>query len=82
MSDPATDQVHLEAKQSYLASLPAADPNAPNIVIIFFDDLGWGDLSSYGNALIQTPQIDAIAADGLRMTSFYSASPVCTPSRA
>ncbi|MEK9822698.1 MAG: sulfatase [Gammaproteobacteria bacterium] len=82
LSDPVTDQVHLEAKQSYLASLPAADPNAPNIVIIFFDDLGWGDLSSYGNALIETPQIDAIAAEGLRMTSFYSASPVCTPSRA
>lgn len=54
----------------------------PNVVIVLFDDLGWGDLSSYGNQLIRTPRIDQAAAEGLRMTNFYSASPVCTPSRA
>ena len=50
--------------------------------MIFFDDLGFGDLSSYGNRLIETPQIDRAAEEGLVMTGFYSASSVCTPSRA
>jgi arylsulfatase A-like enzyme len=76
------EPTHLEQKQAYLAALPKAEPAAPNFVVIFFDDLGYGDLSSYGNRLIDTPSIDAAAAEGLRMTSFYSASPVCTPSRA
>jgi len=70
-------------KQRYLDDVDLVDPyRAPNFVIVLFDDLGWGDLSSYGNRLIRTPRIDAAAADGLRMTDFYSASPVCTPSRA
>ena len=74
---------HAVQKADYLAGLPAVDPErAPNFVIILFDDLGWGDLSSYGSALIRTPRIDAIAAEGVRLTDFYSASPVCTPSRA
>ncbi|MGI9591163.1 MAG: sulfatase-like hydrolase/transferase [Myxococcota bacterium] len=74
---------HLEQKQRYLASLPRVDPaTAPRFVVILFDDLGWGDLSSYGNGLIRTPRIDRAAAEGLRMTDFYAASPVCTPSRA
>ena len=51
-------------------------------IIINFDDLGYGDLSSYGNKLIKTSAIDSLAAKGVRMTSFYSCSPVCTPSRA
>lgn len=74
---------HLEGKDAYLASVPRVDPEAaPNFVVIFFDDLGYGDLSVYGNRLIDTPQIDRAAAEGLRFTQFYSASPVCTPSRA
>ncbi|MFK7895741.1 MAG: sulfatase [Myxococcota bacterium] len=74
---------HLSEKEAYLASLPQVDPaHAPNFVVIFFDDLGYGDLSSYGNALIETPHIDRAAAEGIRFTEFYSASPVCTPSRA
>ena len=81
-TDPNTDETHLLAKQEYLAEMPPAKENAPNIVVIFFDDLGWGDLSSYGNQLIETPNIDSIAAQGLLMTDFYSSSPVCTPSRA
>ncbi len=72
----------LEEKQAYLDTLPKAAETAPNVVVIFFDDLGWGDLSSYGNQLIQTPRMDKAAAEGLLMTDFYSASPVCTPSRA
>ena len=81
-TDPNTDETHFLAKQEYLAEMPPAKENAPNIVVIFFDDLGWGDLSSYGNQLIETPNIDSIAAQGLLMTDFYSSSPVCTPSRA
>lgn len=73
---------HAEQKASYLASLPSVPPEAPNVVVIFFDDLGWGDLSSYGNRLIKTPHMDKAADEGLLMTDFYSASPVCTPSRA
>ncbi|MCP3983392.1 MAG: sulfatase [bacterium] len=74
---------HASEKAAYLATIPEVDPaDAPNFVVIFFDDLGWGDLSSYGSQLIRTPHIDRAAAEGLRMTDFYSASPVCTPSRA
>lgn len=78
-----TPPEHAEQKAAYLASLPRVDAaTAPRIVVILFDDLGYGDLSVQGNRLIRTPQIDRIAAAGLRMTQFYSASSVCTPSRA
>ena len=56
--------------------------NLPNIVLIFCDDLGYGDLGCYGSAKNRTPNIDKLAQDGIRFTSFYSSSPVCTPSRA
>jgi arylsulfatase A-like enzyme len=72
----------LEAKRAYLAGLGKPGRPLPDIIIILADDLGWGDLSSYGNRLIRTPNIDALARDGVRMTEFYSASPVCSPSRA
>lgn len=54
----------------------------PNFVIIFADDLGYGDLSCYGNRAYKTPNLDRMAAEGVRFTSFYSASPGCSPSRA
>jgi arylsulfatase A len=53
----------------------------PNIVLIYCDDLGYGDLGCYGSS-IRTPNIDRLAADGVRFTQFYSANPVCSPSRA
>jgi arylsulfatase A len=53
----------------------------PNIVVILADDQGYGDLGSYGHPTIRTPNIDRMAAEGQRWTSFYAA-PVCTPSRA
>src|SRR5688500_14446675 len=54
----------------------------PNLVIIFADDLGYGDLGCYVSPVIRTPSLDRMAAEGLRFTDFYSASEVCTPSRA
>lgn len=54
----------------------------PNIIVLFADDMGYGDLSSYGHPTIQTPQLDRMADEGLRLTSFYVAASVCTPSRA
>jgi arylsulfatase A-like enzyme len=52
-----------------------------NFVVIFCDDLGYGDLGSFGNPTIRTPHLDRMAAEGQRWTSFYSADSVCTPSR-
>jgi arylsulfatase A-like enzyme len=72
----------LAQKQEYLGRLRQTGAALPNIVIILFDDLGWGDLGAYGNRLIATPHMDRLARDGVRMTEFYAASPVCTPSRA
>jgi arylsulfatase A len=61
---------------------PSPTPaRAPNIVLILADDLGWGDLAVQGGGL-PTPRLDALAASGTRLTSFYVASPVCSPSRA
>lgn len=59
-----------------------ADAVTPNIVIIFADDLGYGDLGCYGNPTIRTPHLDQMAAEGMRFTQFYAAASVCTPSRA
>ncbi len=53
----------------------------PNLVIILCDDLGYGDLGMHGHPHIQTPHIDRLAAEGIRFADFYSAAPVCSPSR-
>jgi arylsulfatase A-like enzyme len=54
----------------------------PNFVIIFCDDLGYGDLGCYGNTRIKTPNLDRMAAEGIRLMQHYTPSPACTPSRA
>ena len=54
----------------------------PNVIIITADDLGYGDLGSYGHPNIRTPHLDRMASEGLRWTSFYAQAPVCSPSRA
>lgn len=65
------------------AALPsaAATTRPPNIVMILCDDLGYGDIGSYGSP-IRTPNLDRLAAQGVRFTHFYSGNPVCSPSRA
>ena len=61
----------------------ALDPGAaPNIVVILADDLGWGDLGSYGQQRIRTPRLDQLAREGARFSQFYSGSTVCAPARA
>ena len=54
----------------------------PNIILIVADDLGYGDLGSYGQSKVRTPALDQLAAEGIRFTDFYAGSTVCAPSRA
>src|SRR6185295_17361509 len=54
----------------------------PNIVVVFVDDMGYGDMGCAGHPTIRTPNLDRMAAEGMRFTDFYVAAPVCTPSRA
>jgi hypothetical protein len=59
-----------------------AQPNVrPNIVVVLIDDMGWGDLSCFGNKSAATPNIDRLAAEGLRFEQFYVNAPICSPSR-
>ncbi|MCF6285272.1 MAG: sulfatase-like hydrolase/transferase, partial [Candidatus Hydrogenedentes bacterium] len=70
------------ALAALLGTLTAQAADKPNIVVIFCDDLGYGDLGSFGHPTIQTPNLDRMAAEGQKWTSFYAAASVCTPSRA
>ncbi|MDP6036111.1 MAG: sulfatase-like hydrolase/transferase, partial [Verrucomicrobiota bacterium] len=65
-----------------LALLAQAAERPPNFVVIFCDDMGYGDVGCYGHPTIKTPNLDRMAADGVKFTQFYSAACVCTPSRA
>ena len=58
-----------------------ADDNLPNIVLIYMDDMGYGDVDAYGGIDCHTPNIDKLAAGGMRFTNFYAAQPICTASR-
>jgi len=61
---------------------PADTTSPPNVVIIFLDDVGYGDLGAYGHPTIRTPHMDRMAAEGVKLTGFYAAAPSCSPSRA
>lgn len=67
---------------SLALSAVAAEKRPPNFIMIYADDLGYCDLGCYGHPTIRTPNLDRMASEGMRMTQFYSAAPVCTPSRA
>jgi arylsulfatase A len=64
-----------------MAVCPAAAGDRPNFVIMVADDLGYGDLASYGHPIIRTPHLDRLADEGLRFTNGYAAAPVCSPAR-
>lgn len=63
-------------------ALWASAAEKPNFILIFADDLGYGDLGVYGSSKIRTPNLDRMAAEGLRFTDFYTTAPFCSPSRA
>ncbi|PKA96750.1 arylsulfatase A [Flavobacteriaceae bacterium MAR_2009_75] len=65
----------------YTSEVLEQNHEQPNIVVFLCDDLGYGDLGSYGHPIIKTPNIDKLAETGIKMTHFYSAAPVCSPSR-
>lgn len=63
-------------------AVPEIPETRPNIVLIYADDLGYGDLGVYGHHTIQTPHLDRLAREGVRLTNYYAPSPLCSPSRA
>ena len=64
-----------------LVALPAAAADKPNILLIYADDIGYGDVGCYGATAVKTPNVDRLAKEGLRFTSGYCAASTCTPSR-
>lgn len=66
---------------AFFVAIPAFSADRPNIVVVFIDDMGWGDFSCFGNQHAQTPNIDQLAKEGIRFEQFYVNSPICSPSR-
>ncbi len=64
-----------------LATVADAKPDKPNIVVLFIDDMGYADPSCFGNPLLETPHIDRLAEEGIKLTNFYVNSPICSASR-
>jgi arylsulfatase A len=80
-SQPVASSAPAPAARPTTAKTTAAPARRPNIVLIFADDLGYGELGCYGQTKIETPHMDRLAADGARFTQFYTAAPVCAPAR-
>ena len=78
----STSLAAARALASETQTLTTPTPTNPNVIVIFCDDLGYADLGCYGHPTIRTPRLDRMAREGARFTQFYSAAPVCTPSRA
>lgn len=76
------DSSAIAQKKKYLSSIQVSHQNKPNIILIVADDLGKHDLSVYGNLLIKTPNLDALATGGAIFTDAYASAPICSPSRA
>jgi arylsulfatase A-like enzyme len=64
-----------------LSSLAARQQSKPNMIVVFIDDMGYSDFSCFGNTDASTPNVDRLAAEGIRFTQFYVNSPICSPSR-
>lgn len=64
-----------------LLALPGLAGRKPNVLVLFIDDMGYADPSCFGNPLVETPHIDSLATDGLKLTNFYVNSPICSASR-
>ena len=79
---PKVSQANSQLISIEKSSYQTRSVDQPNIIVIFADDLGYGDIATYGSQTIKTPNIDRMAAEGAKFDQFYSASPVCTPSRA
>jgi len=74
--------IDMDRSQLYLDSIsPTHNKNLPNVIVILADDMGYGDLSAFGAQNISTPNIDALAEEGLSMDNFYASAAVCSPSR-
>lgn len=71
----------LGVHENAAAQTPAGSAERPNVILVMADDLGWGDTSYYGHPVLQTPGLDQMAKDGMRFDRFYSAAPVCSPTR-
>ncbi|MDR2705219.1 MAG: sulfatase-like hydrolase/transferase [Planctomycetaceae bacterium] len=65
----------------FITDVPAGETLRPNIVLILIDDMGWSDLSCFGNNTVKTVNIDRLAQEGISFTQFYVCSPLCSPSR-
>lgn len=65
----------------FAVSATAAESRPPNVIVVFIDDMGWGDFSCFGNTAVKTEHVDRLAAEGLRFSQFYVNSPICSPSR-
>ncbi|MBN2132134.1 MAG: sulfatase [Sedimentisphaerales bacterium] len=72
----------LEAASRFCLARSGQGTARPNFVVIFIDDMGYGDIGPFGSTVNRTPHLDRMAREGMKLTSFYVASPVCSPSRA
>ncbi|WP_316811352.1 arylsulfatase [Pedobacter heparinus] len=75
-------RIYLFTSLLILTTLHLSAQQKPNVIFILADDMGYGDLGCYGQQLIETPNIDKLAANGIRFTQFYAGTSVCAPSRA
>lgn len=83
MSHPSFTKVRILALALFLpfVCLHAAERAKPNVLVVLADDLGWGDTSPYGNTVVNTTNLEKLAAQGVKFNQCYSACGVCSPSR-